>query len=219
MKKLLVAATLAGSVFTYSALAESDHSVSANVGVFTNYVFRGESFTDEGPALQGGVDYGHSSGVYTGIWASNLDDGTDTAFEIDLYAGFSGEAGDFGYDVGLTHFIETFDGADPYQEAHLGGSFRNFSLTYYKGVTTDENDKYSYLQLGADFDFEVLALALHAGHADDDGETANDAALTVSKDNFSFAPGHAFGVSVSHHTELTEDETKAFAFWTTSFDF
>ena len=43
-----------------------------NVGLYSEYMFRGVSLSD-GPALQGGIDLGHSSGFYVGTWWSNLD--------------------------------------------------------------------------------------------------------------------------------------------------
>jgi uncharacterized protein (TIGR02001 family) len=40
--------------------------------LYSEYMFRGTSLSD-GPALQGGIDYGHSSGFYAGTWWSNID--------------------------------------------------------------------------------------------------------------------------------------------------
>lgn len=75
---------------------------SANVGVFSEYVFRGISQTDESPALQGGIDWEHDLGsigdatgvgFHAGIWGSNVDFvGTmSETVELDLTAGFGGE--------------------------------------------------------------------------------------------------------------------------------
>src|SRR4029079_3299631 len=43
-----------------------------NAGLFSQYVFRGISQTNEKPALQGGFDLGHKSGFYVGTGASNI---------------------------------------------------------------------------------------------------------------------------------------------------
>lgn len=222
MKKLLLATAIAGSVLTFSAMAESDHSVSANVGVFTNYVWRGLTQTDDGAAVQGGFDYAHASGLYAGIWASNVDNAGDMEFEYDFYGGFSGEAGELGYDVGVISYHYTIEDSDPTQELYLGVTFKDFGLTYYQGITSDENDKSSYIDLSADFDLDVAALGLRAGFADNDGETANDFAVTVSKDDFEFAQGHEFGLTLTKFSEDLgdgEDDVKALAYWTKSFDF
>ena len=49
---------------------------SANVGLTTDYIFRGYSQTDEGPAIQGGMDVTWNI-FYAGVWGSNLDFGSD----------------------------------------------------------------------------------------------------------------------------------------------
>ncbi len=51
-------------------------SLSANIGLTTEYVFRGYSQTAEGAAVQGGFDA--TCGLfYAGVWASNLDWGNN----------------------------------------------------------------------------------------------------------------------------------------------
>lgn len=55
------------------ALADSPHSFSANIGAVSNYIWRGVTQTQDGAAIQGGLDYGHISGFYAGAWASNID--------------------------------------------------------------------------------------------------------------------------------------------------
>ena len=68
-------------------------SVSGTITLTSDYRFRGISQSDTGAALQGSVDYAHDSGLYLGVWASNIDFGpfgdTDSRIEIDLTAGFN----------------------------------------------------------------------------------------------------------------------------------
>src|SRR6185295_12213873 len=66
-------------------------TLSANVALATEYVFRGVSQTAEGPAVQGGFDA--TCGLfYAGVWASNLDWDVNNAgrnaasIEMDWYA-------------------------------------------------------------------------------------------------------------------------------------
>ena len=49
-----------------------EHTITGNVGLYSQYIFRGLTQTDRDPALQGGFDYAHSSGFYAGTWASNI---------------------------------------------------------------------------------------------------------------------------------------------------
>ena len=104
-----------GTAPASAAAAEeaSPHTVVFNIGLFSQYIFRGLTQTDEDPALQGGVDYSHSSGFYLGTWASNiswLEDADlydDSKVEIDVYGGFRNTIGETGvaYDVGLLQYI------------------------------------------------------------------------------------------------------------------
>lgn len=55
------------------AAAEDPYNISANIGVVSNYVWRGVSQTQDGAAVQGGLDFTHESGFYLGTWASNVD--------------------------------------------------------------------------------------------------------------------------------------------------
>jgi uncharacterized protein (TIGR02001 family) len=124
MKKLVQALVLTGlvGVPTFAVAAEepaSPHSLSANVGLYSNYVFRGISQTGGEPAIQGGLDYSHSSGFYLGTWGSNVGwiedfQGYDKGnMEIDVYGGFRGDIGATGltFDVGAIQYI--FPGDKP----------------------------------------------------------------------------------------------------------
>lgn len=89
----------------------SAHTFSANIGLVSNYVFRGITQTKDNLALQGGLDYAHESGFYAGIWGSNVSwiigsGATGNAdIELDTYAGFKNNfAGDFSYDVGFVRY-------------------------------------------------------------------------------------------------------------------
>jgi len=106
-----VAATLAPCIGT--AAESSPHTLTGNTGFFSQYIFRGLTQTDTKPAIQGGFDYAHSSGIYLGTWGSNIswlrDFGSYSAggsMEWDFYGGYKGTIGksDFGYDVGLLQY-------------------------------------------------------------------------------------------------------------------
>jgi len=96
-----------------AAAPASPHTVAYNVGLYSQYIFRGLTQTREDPALQGGVDYTHASGFYAGAWGSNiswLSDGNyykSSSLELDLYGGYANTIGDtgIGYNVGLLQYI------------------------------------------------------------------------------------------------------------------
>jgi uncharacterized protein (TIGR02001 family) len=100
-RSVVSAAVLSASVFSGSALAE----LSGNIGVVSEYLFRGLPQSG-GAAVQGGLDYASESGFYVGTCAStiNFASGTGSGAEVDFYAGFSGEAGGLGYDIGAIYY-------------------------------------------------------------------------------------------------------------------
>lgn len=115
MKKLVHALVLTGLVGVPAAAiaAESPHSLSANVTLTSDYVFRGITQTSGEPAIQGGLDYSHASGFYLGTWASNVSWLEDFqgyqsgSMEIDVYGGFRGDIGKTGltFDVGAIQYM------------------------------------------------------------------------------------------------------------------
>jgi len=129
-KKTLVAGLVATALSAGAAIAQtpaapaapaSDHTFTGNVGIFSQYIFRGLTQTNREPALQGGFDYSHSSGFYAGTWASkiswlkeNFSSVAGTAgqysgggsLEWDFYGGYKSNFGksDFTYDLGLLYY-------------------------------------------------------------------------------------------------------------------
>lgn len=147
--KLLVAllgALSAMPVFAADAPA-SPHTVTSNVGIVSNYVFRGITQTSTNPAIQGGMDYAHASGFYAGVWGSNVNwiqDSVVTSgsvtLELDTYLGFKNSfAEDFGYDVGYVryNYLGDYTVATPYTSADTAEVYAAIS---YKFLTA----KYSY---------------------------------------------------------------------------
>jgi uncharacterized protein (TIGR02001 family) len=89
MKKLLLALALSAG-FVASASAQ----LTGNLGLTSDYRFRGVSQTQNAPAVQGGIDYAHSSGLYIGNWNSSISSQVYTSgagLESDLYAGYKKE--------------------------------------------------------------------------------------------------------------------------------
>ncbi len=90
----------------------SPHTFTYNLGLYSQYIFRGLTQTNEDPAVQGGVDYSHSSGFYLGAWGSNISWLSDSVYdssslELDIYGGFASTIGDtgIGYNVGVLQYI------------------------------------------------------------------------------------------------------------------
>ena len=90
---LAAAAGLLGPAVHAEDAPASPHHFTSNVGVYSQYVFRGLTQTKEKPALQGGFDYSNDNGFYVGTWLSNISWFSDTnggtsSLEWDGYGGF-----------------------------------------------------------------------------------------------------------------------------------
>jgi uncharacterized protein (TIGR02001 family) len=123
MRKSLITTAVLGALaapsFVFAADSAPGVTVAYNVGLYSQYIFRGLTQTDRSPALQGGIDLTHSSGFYLGAWASNiswlrdLNPGAgESAYkeggrlEIDLYGGYRNTfANGVGVDVGALQYI------------------------------------------------------------------------------------------------------------------
>lgn len=99
-------------LLTLPALASnapaSPHTFTGNVSLVSEYLYRGIAQTRGKPAVQGGLDYSHASGLYAGIWGSNVTwindalPGASAGVEVDVYGGYKGSlGGDLGYDLGV----------------------------------------------------------------------------------------------------------------------
>ncbi|NLF53816.1 MAG: hypothetical protein GX576_05355 [Thauera phenolivorans] len=190
-KALLTVALLAALPVAGTALAEQ-RPISANLSLSSDYAFRGVSQTDERPAIQGGLDYIHASGLHAGVWASNVswlsDAGASNSLETNIYAGYAGEAGGVGYDLGVLHYYypgsyggeyKAAGGEDPdTTEGYLGLSWEYLSFKYSYAFSdafgAADSDGSQYFDLGASFELgRGFALDAHVGYSEMKGGLDN----------------------------------------------
>ena len=107
----LFGASLGAFAQTFDATAPAatpEHSLTFNVGLASDYRYRGISQSRLKPAVSAGADYSHASGLYVGTWLSSIrwikDAGGDAPMEWDVYGGYKGSAGPVGYDVGVLRY-------------------------------------------------------------------------------------------------------------------
>ncbi len=120
VKAIAVSTLLLGGSHVMAYELGGGFEASGNVGVVSNYMWRGMTQTRNGAALQGGLDLTHSSGAYVGYWASNINfelaPQADT--EQDFYAGYGFAVGDFTFDLKRTEYhYESANGLD-FGETH-----------------------------------------------------------------------------------------------------
>lgn len=89
--------------------AASPHTLAGNLALVTDYRFRGISQSWRLPAVQGGIDYTHASGLYLGNWNSSVSSNSynnGASLERDFYGGYRFEAArDWTADLGLLHYL------------------------------------------------------------------------------------------------------------------
>ena len=169
MRKSLITVAVLGAlsassfVFAAEKEAKSDFTTSGSVGLFSQYIFRGLTQTDRDPALQGNFDINHTSGLYLGMWGSNISwlrdpygnpkpAETETFYksggnlEIDIYGGFKSEIGKTGLGIDLGALQYYYPGDE---------RGRNVGNGYAKANTTEIYGALSYGWLQAKYSHVV----------------------------------------------------------------
>jgi uncharacterized protein (TIGR02001 family) len=199
LKLAVLLSTLAasGAVLAQAKAPEPDYTLSYNVGVVTDYRYRGISQSRLKPALQGGADFAHSSGFYVGTWASTIkwvkDGGGDANVEVDLYGGYKFNAGPVAMDVGVLRYLYPSSSlaVNPdTTEIYAAGSFGPATLKYSHAVTNlfgfSDSKGSGYLDLSATFDLgNGWSVVPHIGHQkvkNNGNFSYTDYSVTVAKD-------------------------------------
>lgn len=197
MLKKLTLAIAATSAVTASgfAVAETvntpagDFDVSMNVGLVSDYMFRGISQTQGNGAIQGGLDVAHESGLYIGTWASNVDFGGDAAVEFDYYVGFGNNiTEEISYDLGWIKYA--YPGENGLNFSEYYGSLSAYGFTVGGAYSDDfggsDTTLYSYIGYEHALPYEI-GLAVQYGKYDfkdatfGNDDSYNDWSIGLSK--------------------------------------
>lgn len=158
----LTSTLLTASMTSFNASAEEGvagiEGLSGNIGVVSQYFFRGIAQTTTASA-SAGLDY-EKGGFYAGTWAADVQDG----IEIDFYAGYGIETeSGVSLGAGFTTYQYTGDFDSAYNELNLSAGYGMFSLSYNvgtheedKGLGIDESD-YDFLSLTVEGDSGLYA--------------------------------------------------------------
>lgn len=153
---LLGAAVLIPGVARAQADGGGDRpfSISYNAAIVSDYRFRGLSYSNRKPVVQGGADVSFRSGWFAGTWLSNLADYGGSNVEVDLYGGYAGTVGGWSYTATLLGYVYPGGRDTDYFElqstvAHtIGPATTTLTVAWYpKQWNTDAN---LYTSLGAD---------------------------------------------------------------------
>ncbi|MQY50858.1 hypothetical protein HCX48_12510 [Rhodocyclus tenuis] len=180
---LLATAALSSPCVLAQSAPAADNTLTGNLGLFSNYRFRGIDQTFGKPALQGGFDYTHASGVYLGNWNSNVSSGAGYPggnLEMDFYGGIKHSVGDVLFDVGaiyyaypgtdatLTNNSKKNSGSIDNKELYIGASWQMLALKYSYAIddyfSTPDTRGTSYLDASTTIDLgEGWSLNGHVG--------------------------------------------------------
>jgi uncharacterized protein (TIGR02001 family) len=184
--------------------------LSANIGATSNYIWRGITQTEDSPAIQGGLDYAHESGLFVGTWVSNVEFAGDKQTEVDLYGGFGGKIDEFSYKLGIYQYI--YVGVDDdlhpgnFTELGVSGTYGivtvgvNYTIggAPPKGALFNDGDVYPYISLNyaIDDNWSVGATAGYYSFDDFDSDYTH-AQVSVSRaagdfGTFTFSVGKAW---------------------------
>lgn len=196
---LIAAALLAGGAAQAQPQApQPDFTWSFNAGAVNDYRYRGISQSRLKPALQGGFDLGHKSGLYLGTWASSIqwikDGGGASSAEADLYGGYKFGAGPVALDFGALRYF--YPGSQlavnpDTTELYAAGTWGPATLKYSHAVTNlfgfADSKGSGYLDLSGTFvlPWWGLTLSPHIGHQrvrHNAGFSYTDYALALGKD-------------------------------------
>lgn len=197
LKSKLVLALLATSSVAFAQTAPAAPAtpeVTYNIGVVSQYRYRGIAQTKGDAALQGGADYANANGFYAGAWGSTIkwikDASNGTAgstpasgapkgsVELDLYGGYKFEAAGIAYDVGYLRYEysgNTYKDAstanvnantdEAYVAATVGPATLKYSYAFSDLFGYSNSKGSSYIDLSATFDLgEGYSFVPHVGH-------------------------------------------------------
>lgn len=186
MRKLLASAVMplmfvASGAYAQDAEAEEDEAtgaweVDAEIGVHSDYRFRGISLSSKDPQVTAEVSVSHESGLYAGVWASNvaLNGGADDV-ELDLYAGYAADLGGASLDVGAVYYLYPGNGDFNYVEllasigVPVGPATVTFGAAYAPSQDNIGNQDNVYFYVSGDVPVGETPLSLHGNFGIEDG--------------------------------------------------
>jgi uncharacterized protein (TIGR02001 family) len=219
LQKTAIAAAITGlfapAVFAQAAPAAAPEPspVTANVTVVNDYRFRGITQTNYQPAIQGGFDYAHESGLYIGNWNSTINwvsnttnNGIKAPLEMNFYGGFKKEliAPGFASDFGVLQYYYNQTGgnyngmmlnpntteiyaAQNYTLGPVTGFGKvSYGLTNIFGIPNSTGSYYLDLTSNFDTGFWGLSLNGHIGYQYVAGQPVTSGPLLQGQNNLSY---------------------------------
>jgi len=203
----LLASNMAAAQTPAPKAPEPNYTISYNLGVTSDYRYRGMSQSRLKPALQGGIDYANKNGFYLGTWASTIKwikdtgqaqtpvvDAGSSSLEVDVYGGYKFEAAkDLTLDFGALQYWYPGN-----KLASVTGSSNANTLEFYGAATYGVlTAKYSRSQ------GNLFGAGLVTGTTSSKGSGYVDLSATFDLSNgYSFVP-HIGSQTVTNNTNAS----------------
>lgn len=191
-----------------------EYTLTANVTLASQYRYRGLMQTNNKPAIQGGFDFTHASGLYLGNWNSSvswLNDGNSDVsapVEMDFYGGYKGNlAADVPFDLGVLQYYYPGDYPSGYTspdttELYAGVGYGPVMFKYSVAMTNlfgFADSKYSqYFDLSGNFDTGFWGLTVNAHVGRQTVRNLTDGAYTDWKLGLTKDFGQGLAISVAY---------------------
>ncbi len=225
MKIQTILATSVAAVSLLASSAAFAGNYTGNVGVASNYVWRGQTQSNDLAAVSGGIDWSHPSGAYIGGWTSSLNGGE---YELDLYGGYGFTASKVDLDVGFINYrypVGSTNFAELYVNATMNNWTAGLAYTISKSGTNQENDFYVY----GTGEFEMkkdlnLSVTLGSYNFDDNSVLTGSSdylhlQVALTKGDFTFAVDKNDNSTNTAGNSVTNDEMRLTVGYSKSLDF
>ena len=241
LKSKLLLALLATSSAAFAQTAPAAPEVTYNVGVVSQYRYRGLAQTKGQPALQGGVDYANANGYYLGAWASQIkwiEDSSNNPSgvnysgktELDLYGGYKFKSSGIDYDVGFLRYqyvgnnlgkstVYSNANTNEVYAAATSGAYTlkwSYSLSTLFGTPSSRGS--DYIDFSANYDMgNGITLTPHIGRQLVNGPGAGSGGLSYSDGSLTVAKDLGNGLSATVAAIVTNAKSSAFNSNSTSY--
>ena len=182
-----------------------EYSLTANVTLASQYRYRGLMQTNNQPAIQGGFDFTHASGLYLGNWNSSISWLNDSnskisaPVEMDFYGGYKGNlAPDVPFDLGVLQYYTSPDTTELYAGLGYGPVLFKYSIAM-TNLFGFADSKYSqYFDLSGNFDTGFWGLTVNAHVGRQTVRNVTDGAYTDWKLGLTKDFGQGLAISIAY---------------------